>query len=71
MEATVEAMVKEELAAKQVNNLPPNPDLAIDYYLRGVSYTESGDWQLDIGDLTKAIELGWPTTLTQIFMATL
>ena len=57
IDATVEARAK-ELVAEQVNNLPPNPDLALDYFNRGVGYGQAGDYQLAIGDLTKAIALG-------------
>ena len=57
VDATVEARAK-ELVAEQVNNLPPNPDLAEDYYNRGLGYFKSGDWQLAIGDFTKAIPTG-------------
>jgi len=60
IDATVEARAK-ELVAEQVNNLPPNPDLALDYFNRGVGYRQAGDSQWAIGDLTKAIKLGLPT----------
>ena len=62
--ATVEAMGK-ELVAEQVNNLPPNPDLAVDYFNRASGYLEAGlpdNWQSAIRDYTKAIELGIPTS---------
>ena len=49
-------------ATVQVNNVPPNPDLAMDYYFRASGYLRSGDDQLAIEDYTKAIELGLPTT---------
>ena len=49
-------------ATVQVDNVPPNPDLAMDYFNRAFGYTQSGDWQLAIRDYTKAIELGIPTT---------
>ena len=61
IDATVEARAK-ELVAEQANNLRPNPDLALDYFNRGVGYQQAGDWQLAIGDFTKAIKLGIPTT---------
>ena len=60
IEATVEARAK-ELVAEQVNNLQPNLDLAMDYFSRALGYLGSDDWQLAIGDYTKAIELGIPT----------
>ena len=50
-----------ELVAEQVNNLPPNPDLAAEYYNRALGYTQAYDWQLTIGDYTKAIKLGLST----------
>jgi len=61
IDATVEARAK-ELVAEQVNNLQPNPDLGMDYLQMGLGYSGSGDWQLAIGDFTKAIELGIPST---------
>ena len=61
IDATVEARAK-ELVAEQANNLQPNPDLGMDYLSRALGYLQSGDWQLAIGDYTKAIELGIPTT---------
>ena len=59
IDATVEARAK-ELVAEQVNNLQPNLDLAMDYFSRALGYLGSDDWQLAIGDYTKAIELGIP-----------
>jgi len=59
IDATVEARAK-ELVAEQVNDLPPNPDLAMDYFSRAYGYSMSGDLQLAIEDYTKAIELGIP-----------
>jgi len=63
IDATLEARAK-ELVAEQVNNLRPNPDLAIDYFNRGAGYALAGDWQLTIGDFTKAIELGLLFTIS-------
>ena len=59
IDATVEARAK-ELVAEQVNNLPPDSDLAIDHYNSALGYEKTGDWQLAIGDYTKAINLGLP-----------
>ena len=61
IDATVEAKAK-ELVAEQAHNPPPNPDLAMDYFNRGLGYQEAGDLRLAIGDYTKAIQLGLPTT---------
>jgi len=61
IDATVEARAK-ELVAEQVNNLPPDPDRALDYYNRGLGYYDSREFQLAIGDYTKAIHLGLSTT---------
>ena len=60
IDATVEARPK-ELVAEQVNNLRPNPDLAIEYFNRAGGYGQAGEWQLAIGDFTKAIQLGLDT----------
>ena len=57
--ATVEAMVEAKLA-EQANNVPPNPDLAKDYYNRAGGYFNAGEYQLAIEDFGKAIQLGVP-----------
>ena len=40
------------------SQIEPNPELALEYFNRSLGYGKTGESQLAIDDLTKAIQLG-------------